>query len=99
MIRGRLGSVLRTIVAAVSAGEPWPLEARTMRSSSFVGARRALLAALRPACGTAAPGGRAAPRPAAGGEPFAGKTIILVVPNSAGGPTDIFARLVAQFLD
>ena len=74
-----------------------------MRRSSFVIARLALLAVLLAACGPAAPAaspaGRAAPKPAAGGEPFAGKTIILVVPNSAGGPTDIFARLVAQFLD
>jgi len=51
----------------------------------------------------AKPAGRAAGQP--GGAPgaaadyFAGKTVTVLVNFSAGGPTDIFARMVAQFLD
>jgi tripartite-type tricarboxylate transporter receptor subunit TctC len=75
-----------------------------MLRASFAVARLALLFVLMVACGSAAPAAsptaRSAPKAVAGGgEPFAGKTITLVVPNSAGGPTDIFARLVAQHLD
>jgi tripartite-type tricarboxylate transporter receptor subunit TctC len=62
-----------------------------------------LLAACAPAASGPSPGAQPAAKPAgkpaAGPEPFAGKTITLVVPNSAGGPTDIFARMVAQLLD
>ncbi len=70
---------------------------------SFLAAGLVLLAVILAACSSGAPAAsppaRSAPKPAAGGEAFSGKTITLVVPNSAGGPTDIFARLVAQHLD
>jgi tripartite-type tricarboxylate transporter receptor subunit TctC len=73
-----------------------------LRRYRFVPGLAVLLVFLM-GCGSAAPAGspsaRAAAKPVAAGEPFAGKTITLVVPNSAGGPTDIFARLVAQHLD
>jgi tripartite-type tricarboxylate transporter receptor subunit TctC len=60
-----------------------------------------LLVAPLLACARAAPGQPAASKPAAAGRTdyFAGKTITLLVNYSAGGPTDVFARLLAQHLD
>ncbi len=48
----------------------------------------------------AAPAARAPAKPgAAPADYFAGKTITLLVNYSAGGPTDIIARMAAQYLD
>jgi tripartite-type tricarboxylate transporter receptor subunit TctC len=60
------------------------------------------LALTGPACAPGRPasapvgGGEASTAPAA--EYFAGKTLTVLVNFSAGGPTDTFARLVAQYL-
>jgi tripartite-type tricarboxylate transporter receptor subunit TctC len=68
--------------------------------------------ACRPAAAPSSPPGAppdaaaAAPRaakpagpPAAAGESFAGKTVTLSVNYSAGGPTDVFARMIQPFLE
>jgi len=80
-------------------------------SSLLVGA---LLVVLIAACSQATPGAapapraskatapaaaQAAPQSAARGDYFAGKTVTVLVNYTAGGPTDIFARMVAQHLD
>ena len=58
------------------------------------------------AAGGAAAGAAAAPRAArpagqstSAGESFAGKTVTLLVNYSAGGPTDVFARMIQPFLE
>jgi tripartite-type tricarboxylate transporter receptor subunit TctC len=60
-----------------------------------------LFACAAPGAGTAPGGrttGRAAERAARSPDYFAGKTLTVLVNFSAGGPTDIFARMVAQHL-
>src|SRR4051794_15221535 len=49
--------------------------------------------------GRGASAGRAAGAPGAGADYFAGKTVTLQVNYSPGGPTDVTARLIAQYLD
>ncbi len=45
-----------------------------------------------------APGSTAKPTPTSGQVSFAGKTITIIVPSSAGGGTDVAARVYARFL-
>src|SRR3954468_13353947 len=88
---------------------------RAVKRSSAPLSIVALLAILLGACAPAAPAAAprappaAKPAPAAGAaaqnpaappsDYFAGKTITAVVNFSAGGPTDIFARMVVAHLD
>ncbi len=56
-------------------------------------------AGAAPAAKPAKPAGGPAAKPGASGTDFAGKTVTLSVNFSAGGPTDVFGRMIAQHLD
>jgi tripartite-type tricarboxylate transporter receptor subunit TctC len=84
--------VIALLLAGCSAGPAQPSGPAAQRAGSAPAtATPASAAAAQP------PARAAAAKPAS--DYFAGKTITLLVNFSAGGPTDIFARLIAPYLE
>jgi hypothetical protein len=92
---------LLTLLLVACVQPPQPAPAASGKPASAAEAKPAAPAA-RPADSKPAPAlpaaTQAAPKPPLAAEYFAGKTVTLLVNFSAGGATDIFARLLAPYL-